>query len=279
MFLPIRSSARESLTVSPPRVEFKVVPGQTVTSNIKLENSGDTALDVAIYASSFAVKNENYDQEFDQSNNHLTVNNWFKFDQTNYHLLPKTSQLVNYKIEVPNSAEPGGHYAAVFAQTQADHSNSGDVVEMKRLASLVYIEVAGEISRQGGIESLQVSRWQKSSPIKSQLRLQNSGNTHYRIDGYVGIKNIFGAEVSRSRVNGLLLPSTTRLFGVENEAPSWPGLYKVEANIGFPDGKSQVKSNWIIYLPPLYIYAISLILIVVVAAAVWRAVNSRRKKV
>ncbi len=270
-------AARESLTISPLRTEVNLATGQSYNGSIKLKNDGDQALDVEIYSADFSVTNEAYDQEFSQPDNPLAVNNWFDFEQTKYRLAPHSSQVVRYKISAPSNAEPGGHYATIFAQTKGQVQKPSDVVEIKRVASLVYITIAGEISKGGNIESLNSKFWHSTSPINSQLRLKNSGNVHYRVDGYERLKNILNQEVTSSRINGLLLPNTVRAINTTIDAPKWPGLYRLEAQVSFPGGKINTTSKWILYLPPGYIALLGIVLIGAVVVLVRYLMRKKRR--
>lgn len=263
LLLPHRTQAegRESLTISPLRNELKLIPGQQYEASVKLENSGEADLEAAIYASSFSIKNENYDQEFNQLNSPSSVNNWVKFSQNTIFLPAKSKQSIKYIVSVPANAEPGGHYAAIFAQTKSQNQKKTDVIEVKRVASLVNMEVAGDIVRTGKIESLQSNLWQNNHQILSQLRLYNDGNTHYRVDGYQRLKNLLGRELGSVRLSGLLLPQTTRLFESNIDAPDWPGIYKLESTVSFPNSGWQSKTNWIIYFPNQYIVITGLLLL------------------
>ncbi len=274
----VAQAAQESLTVSPLKGEFKFTPGQQVGSSIKIKNSGEKLIEVEVYAQTFAVKNEHYDQEFYRADNKLAAENWINFDQANYRLEPKKEASINYQIKVPIGAEPGGHYAAIFAQTKPLATSGDDVLQIKRVAHLLYFEIAGQITRGGSIETVKSAFWQLRSPIKSEVRAKNSSNTHYRIDGGVTLRNLFGSEVSKARIEGLLMPGTTRLFTIDNEAPDWPGLYRLETKIGFPDGKSAKYSSWVLYLPPLYIYALGILLFIVISHFVMRKFRQRCHK-
>lgn len=269
-------AAKEGLTVSPPTRNLSLAPGQTVESSIKLKNSGAMPVEVDIYTEGFNIKNEFYDQEFHHDGNPLAAENWLVIDQKKYLMQPGQEATVGYHIKVPANAEPGGHYVAIFAQTEPKAAR-GDVVEIKRLAHLLYIEVTGAISRTGQIDLLTGSFWPKRSPIASQLRLTNTGNTHYRVDGFVTLTNVLGSEVSRARVEGLLMPRTTRLFTTANEAPDWPGIYKQTAQISFPNGPPVQKTRWVLYLPPLYLYLLGGLLIVVIGTIIWRGRGCKSK--
>lgn len=280
LLLPHRTQAegRESLTISPLRNELKLIPGQQYEASVKLENNGEADLEVAIYASSFTVKNENYDQEFNQLNSPSSVNNWFKFSQNTIFLPAKSKQSIKYIISMPANAEPGGHYAAIFAQTKAQNQKKTDVIEVKRVASLVNMEVAGDIVRTGKIESLRSNLWQNNHQILSQLRLYNDGNTHYRVDGYQRLKNLLGREVGSVRLSGLLLPQTTRLFESNIDAPDWPGIYKLESAVSFPNSGWQSKSGWIIYFPNQYIVITGLLLLGLIIYYFWHHLHKSKTK-
>lgn len=254
----------ESLTVSPLSRKFQLMPGQPVDSSIDIKNSGEQAIDVELYANLFSIKNENYDQEFNKSDNHLAVSNWVAFDKTNYHLEPKQKVQVNYHVKVPKDAEPGGHYAALFAQTKSPDQRGNDVIEIKRVASLLYFEIAGSVTKSGNIESMMAGFWQKKSPILVEIRLKDSGNTHYRVGGAANLSDVFGRIAGSQKIDKLLLPRTTRLITLEVPTPNWPGLYRLETSVTFPQGKPQVASKWILYAPPAAIIVIAILLALVV---------------
>lgn len=256
LFFSTAQAATESLTVSPLKGEFKLAPGQQANGSIKIKNSGEKPIDVEVYVQTFAVTNENYDQEFHRSDNKLAAENWVSLSDNNYKIQPKQQITVNYLVNVPLDSEPGGHYAAIFTQTKPVAVAKGEVVQAKRVAHLLYLEIAGQVSKVGQIVSTKTDFWQKHSPIYSRVRAKNGGNTHYRVDGSVTVKNLFGGDVSKARFDGLLMPGTVRLFAVQNEAPNWPGLYRVETKVGFPSGRSEKATSWILYLPLLYIYIV-----------------------
>lgn len=255
-------AARESLSVSPTKAEFKLTPGQQIGSSIKIKNSGDVAMNVEIVTELFTVKNEYYDQEFKQSDNHLAANNWFDFAQGSYYLEPKQEKTVNYNVAVPKDAEPGGHYVAIITQTKSNGVASAGVFEIRRIASLMYFQISGDITKTGSIESLETDYWQKASPINTKLMLRNSGNTHYRADGVIILKNIFNKEIKRTSFDVLLLPNTSRLFESRLEGLKFPGFYKLETNIVFPQGGKAVKMANMLYLPPVHIYILGAIVII-----------------
>lgn len=270
-------AAKESLTVSPTKSTFELIKGQQASGFIKIKNSGEQPINVELYTELFSVINLQYDYEFNKPDNKLSASNWVSFDQKEYRLEPKQQTVVNYHIKVPEQAEAGGYYVAVFAQTKSQNSQQDDIVEIKRVASLLYIENAGEITKSGNIESFKTTFWHKDAPLDADIILKNSGNTHYRVDGYLKLKNIFGSELKSSRVQGLLMPNTSRLFEAAVQKPTWPGLYKLETQITFPASTKNISAKWIVFYPPVYIVATIVLLAVFVIAMIWLVKKIRHK--
>lgn len=279
LFLGIPTSAlasRESLTISPLRQDIKLVPGQTSMGSIKLKNSGDVDFNVDVYAANFTVKNEAYDQEFDQPNNPLSASNWFRFDQTKIHMPANSSQLINYQIKTPPLAEPGGHYVAIFAQIEPSSDTNKDIVQIKRVASLFYFEVAGQLVKSARFTDFRTPFWQKRGAIPATLRIEDTGNTHYSIDGWVRLKTIWNSELSQVRVHGLLLPGTIRSFKTTLKSPRLPGIYKLQADMRFADQTKSVKSTWVVVFPIFWLICFSILLFIAVIWLVRKYLTDRR---
>ncbi len=265
---PVRQG--DSLTISPLRVEHKLERGQNVASTVKIKNSGTNRLTAKMYAELFSTTNELYDQIFTRSSDALSADKWISFSQESYSLEPNQEIKVNFQINVPQAATPGGHYVAIFAQIEPPETTAtNDIVQIKRVASLIFLEISGKLDKSGRLVSVKTPFWHRKGDINVSLRLQNTGNAHFRADGWVRLRTIWGSERTKTRIDGLLLPDTTRLLEPVLPAPRWPGIYKVQAYISFPN-QATTKSTWIVILPPTWLTILG---ILVLSAVTWQTTS------
>lgn len=242
----------DSLTIAPVSYDYKLDPGATTTGTITLTNSGLSDYQVRLYTEDFSVADISYDQHFSSSSDITSAAHWVRFTTSSLALKKGEHVTVNYTMTVPPKAEPGGHYAVIFAETAPIIGESG-IVTLKRLGSLLYFEITGQLIKIGRVRNFDVAFWQPRLPFQAQLYVTDLGNTHFHADGEIDVKNIFGQIIARQPVAGYILPQTTRLFTARfRPLGVWPGLYKVDGNIYIFDHFERVNTHWLLFIPLVY---------------------------
>jgi hypothetical protein len=262
--------ASVGLKVSPVKQEVDVEPGTVKKGSLNITNLGDKSVAVDLSAEEFSVVNENYDYAFSTESD---VAKWVSFDDSKITILGNQSLNVNYAVNVPSSAEPGGRYISIFASTES--SVDIGIESRQRVASLLYITVLGDISRSGDIINLS-SPWLVFDSGDWSASLQNTGTAHYvsRID--VNVLNLTNNKIvaSGSR-EAMILPGTIRLVTDKLPQLKWPGIYKIVYQISLGDKSSADEVRYVLYLPPM---AIALIVIILTIFLIVFS-SHRRKKV
>ena len=96
------------------------------------------------------------------------------------HLNPGEKVDVDFTINVPKSAQSGGHYAVIFAETKPSSAQSdSSVVRKKRVGMIVYAQIKGDNSVGGKVVSTTIPFLQTSLPLAASSRVENSGNVEY----------------------------------------------------------------------------------------------------
>lgn len=234
-----------SLGISPLRSELTIIPGASFDGKLTLTNSGKDSLSVTLDAEVFSVTNEVYDYSFDPAGKGV---DWVTFDRTSIPLDPGKSATISYKVAVPIDAEPGGRYLSLFASSSPT-ADAGGVVSINRVASLLYVTVAGDLSRTGKVLTF-------NSPLVTfgdsswTATLQNSGSTHFHSLYNVNVKYLFGGgTITTTQGDSLILPSTVRLLTQPIAHPEWLGVYRLEYTISLGDVPAQQETRYILYLP------------------------------
>jgi hypothetical protein len=80
----------------------------------------------------------------------VTVNSlasWISFETTGLFIIaPKSNRKVNYTINTPRGAIPGGHYGAIFFNSPENSNVTGGNISMnRRIGSLLLVTVPGDI--------------------------------------------------------------------------------------------------------------------------------------
>lgn len=229
-FISLLLGVREAhaLTVSPPVKELAGNPGETVQYIVKLYNETKDAVTVKSMATNFTAK-ENGAGEPDFSD--LGTEKEATYDLASWMSLPEGAisinpldwQTVIINIEIPKDAEPGGHYAAAFFTPTKKDATSADGISVDyKTGSLALLTVTGEAKQGGSVKSF-VLKNSKSFfeyvPVNMELRVENTGNVHFKPGGAIEIKNIFNKKsaelaVINSEEGGNVLPNSTRRYDI-----------------------------------------------------------------
>lgn len=241
------SSPERSLGISPLRNELTIAPGTSFDGTLTLTNSGQDTLSVTMDAEMFSVTDEAYNYSFDPTGKEV---DWVSFGDTSATIDPGKSTTVSYKVAVPIDSEPGGRYISLFASSSPATSTEG-VTSINRVASLLYITVAGDVTRTGKVLTFNSPLLTFGDPIWTAA-LQNSGSTHFHSLYGVSVKSLFGGSTLTSiQGDSLIMPSSVRLLSQAIPHPQWLGIYRLDYTIGLGDVPAQKETKWIVYLPPL----------------------------
>lgn len=256
------------LTISPLRREDGVSAGFVSSGSLLITNNNVEARQIDLSAESFNVTNQAYDYLFKVGTPETT---WVTFDQTSLSLGKDESATVNYQVSVPIGTEPGGYYLALFALNRPLSTVSG-ISPTERVASLLYLTVLGDASREGKFVQL-------NSPVivfnqaDWSATLQNSGTLHYRSTYTASVRSVFNQELTVKEDSRLILPNSVRLVEDSLILPPILGLYKVVYTISLGDSPSYQETRWFLYLPPIQT---GLILLIIVALIFLLRTNRRK---
>jgi len=249
-FFPLGYS--QALTIGPPKFEFSADPGETLTGKINLRNEMEQTMTWYSSFESFSMKGESGEPQFSGKRENLA--SWIETDPRQITLGPGEGGTTSFTIQVPEDADPGGHYAAIFWGTApAEGVSGGGIGVVSRMAVLVLLNVSGDV-----IESGEVSNFRASGkvfahlPVNFSLNFRNTGTVHLKPEGEIVIQNIFGKTtevLSVSTEGHYILPGYKRgLSAVWEKEGFTIGYYKAILNLQFGEkGTSQAKTSfWVI---------------------------------
>lgn len=216
----------QALTISPPYVDYRLNPGDTVLDVVKVYNE-DTApntFHVQVMNFTSIAGEETGTPTFypaTEKRDGTDLAKWITVTDPNktYTLAPKERANIPIAINIPKDAQPGAHYGAVLMASGKADEKGGTVGVETKLGSLIFVNVSGDLNETGRILDFSFKDkkvWYNMLPIDFFMRFENDGNTNLRPAGNVFIKNWYGRQVASIKVNdqfGSVLPHSIRKFG------------------------------------------------------------------
>lgn len=205
------------------RFSYQIDPGQSVSDEYFVQNTGTVEQRVTIYATD-AFNSENGDFALlDTAETPTDVGSWVMFDggvsRVDLTLAPGQSRVIGFTLTVPAEATPGDHAGGIVVSAQSD---AGQVVLDRRIATRLYARVKGDLLPMMAISSVDAqytgdffNPFGGTTTITTTL--SNTGNVSLGANVVAGVNGLFGiplAQFARLEVPELL-PGTTRTYSFE----------------------------------------------------------------
>ena len=279
---PAVSTLGQGIEISPPVIELKADPGQSVVATIRLRNITKNDLLAKGKADDFGAKGEDGQPQIlldEKDATPYSLKFWIE-SVPNLRLSPQKIETVSIKINVPKNAEPGGHYGVVrFTALPPELEGISGVALSASIGTLILLNVSGDVKNSAKYVDFYVGKQSKDGAIKKSgfyeygpisfvERIQNDGNVHVKPIGNVEVFDIFGRKIDSIAVNDPprnILPASTRRFD-QSWTKRWLlGRYRAVANLSY-DGKTlQTKEIFFWVIP----YRMLLALLAAAIVLVW----------
>lgn len=177
--------------ISPMKEKVVLNPGDEYSSAITVYVPGDKDVDMKykVEVAPYFV-DENYQNDFTNehgSNNEIVK--WITIDSPTEGILsPNQEAVVRYTINVPTGVTAGGQYASILVSADiyedgVDSANNNiqagiGIKEERKIAHTIFVEVAGDVIRQGEVYDLNIPGFLLNGDIVATSSVKNSGNTH-----------------------------------------------------------------------------------------------------
>ena len=264
-----------SLKVAPLFFDLKIDPGGQKTGQIYVENNSANDTDVTVSFSDFFIDSSGnyiFSDEKTVANPELqpyVMRDWFATDSPQFHLAKGEGRLVKYTLNVPQDANLGGHYGAIFFKTSCQpimdknviYSDKSSVCVSGRVGTLFLLTVGGNASRKAVIEQINVPRLTLSDKADLAVDIKNTGNTHFMPSGTIDVKSLTGNEILKLDVKDkTLLPNENYAIAGQILRRDGLGIYRIDGSIRDGDGTELKFQRWIIMLPWQEIVVLALVL-------------------
>ena len=209
-------SAQFSLGIAPLTFEITANPGDIVENYLKVYNpSPDTSVQIEMVIEDIAPTGEAGHVIVEPAETETySLARWIETEPKEFSLAPREEKFVKFTINVPENAEPGGHYGTVIAGAKlvAGPRATGAAI-LPRVGSLVLLTVPGVMREELIVKEFIAPNYSEFGPIPFTIRFENTGTVHVKPTGYITVTNWLGQKVANIEFpSHNVLPRAVRKF-------------------------------------------------------------------
>ncbi|MEX0621934.1 MAG: hypothetical protein WD187_03000 [Candidatus Woykebacteria bacterium] len=273
------TTAGIGIQVSAPIYNFQIDPGDSGQEIIKVRNVGDKAETFYPEVFDFRASGETGTPAFildSQAETYTySLAAWITISKQPITLKPNESTALNFTINVPKNAEPGGRYAGVLFGTAPPTAGANQVAISNKVGSLVLVRVSGDAKEEASVEEFSTPKnFYREGPVDFVARIKNTGNVHVIPKGNIDIKDTFGRKVASLPVNeknGNVLPESIRRFDKDSSNLIWEpggftvGRYTATLALTYGDPAKNLTAQvtfWVVPWVQLLIIALAVIIVI-----------------
>lgn len=190
------------IAVVPSKLEVFVAPGETLESSTTVVNNGDAPMRIDVRPWDFARDEQGLAQAIDPADaaTFHACGGWMALDFGQDPVLqPGESRKLMIRTAVPADAEYGTYCTylrLVATPTEAEQGAAPTALQVNALyLAIIYppdargqrFDQVEALVRQAVLETLEVPKASFGKPVVIQARLNNTGNVHINMEGYVDI--------------------------------------------------------------------------------------------
>lgn len=278
-----------SLTLSPMTQRIILTPGETYVGTIKVINSASSTAPMKYEATIGAYSPASSDGKDDYGSfdvttrtNHNIMMDWTTIDRPEGTLDPNQTELLTYRIQVPESAPVGAQYISILvsnATQSGDGNNSGMNIDSKvQLASIVYANVAGKTVEKGAIIENSAPTILLGNKLEATSRVKNEGNIYTDATYSLQVWPVFGGDdICTNEENpetSLVLPGTERYHIQSCDLPM-VGIFNLKQTVTIFGEESVLEKTLLVC--PIWLMVVVLLAIAGIIVAIIFVIKKNKK--
>lgn len=255
------ASAQLSISNYPLSVKGKIAPGETFEGAVNILNSSETeSVKIRPEKENLMGGTEGVVELLGEKDTGWGISSWIKFESDEEFLLaPKEQRQVKFKIEVPATAQPGGHFGAVLFRALAPDGsteNASGVNISGRVGTVLLFEVTGDVKKGAQVSEISAPKFLDRGPLHISLKLKNDGNSYFTPSGRITFKNLWrseevefynpGMKLTDLNKPGVVFPGFDRTYESAWNKKYLIGPVFITANIAMEEGGPAIAPKTII---------------------------------
>jgi len=263
----------EAVSISPLTFELIANPGETITNILKVTNTESSPVGIVIDIEDFRAIGEEGQVALEDPSEDQTFSlaRWIIASPSVFTLEPGETRNVQFTINVPLNAEPGGHYSSVLATISGTAPSVGGVSIAQKIGSLLLLNVSGDVQENLQVAEFSAPSFSEYGPITIVNRFENTGTVHVKPRGFVLIKNFFGREIDQLDLpQKNVLPNSIRRIEVPWGDRYMFGKYQATLTVIYGSTNSPISAVTTFWVIPWKITGAALLGIIILLAILIR---------
>lgn len=276
-----KNNILSAVKVSPMYQKVTLAPGESKELSIKITNPGNSQRDLQ-YSISTGPFNQNGDTiDIGSITSHNQIMDWIDFEKETGVIAPNGVEILNFTINVPESAPAGGQYATIIVQDDTSRNTSGgsnvNIESVAQIISIIYAEITGDTVGTGVVLENNLPSMIFNNKLEATSLVKNTGNVHTDAKYTLQVWPIFSdEEICTNEENpgtNLIMPEMERYYTQSCNLPI-VGIFRAKQTVQIFDEVSFEEK--IVVVCPLWL--LTIIVIVIVALIVWLVARSKARK-
>ena len=251
---------------------------------LEVKNIGTKAFRYRVYASPYVVKGENYELDFSEasSTSYTQISRWITFltddgsyaEEAEFSIAPGETQIIHYRIEVPEDVPGGAQYAVIWAQTLGSTTTGTGVQTISQAGMVVSGRTIGDTQQTSDVYEYDFDRFKISGPLKAKATIKNTGNTDFDAYYTYTARTLFGKEIHSDKGSIATFPDTEYHINLSWDNQPLLGIFQVEFRVSGAD-TVKTETHLVIIMP---IFVIVLLILLLTVIIVWIIIIIRKRK-
>ncbi len=266
-------------TITPPTISEKLDPGGKAEGVLKVINDTDHELTFTVVVKDFIVEDNQGTPKFipmDALSNKYSASSWIGVYPSKFTVGSHQKQLLNYFIQIPSNARPGGHYAGVlYSPTGSINLKSTGTAVNTQAGTLFYVGVNGPIKESATVTKFFTNNFQEYGPVNILTQIKNFGDMHIRPKGYITVSDMLGRKAILPLTEYNIFPQAAREYQNAFGGKLMIGRFKAEllASYGANNNLPLVATVYFWVFPWKIAAVISLILVAIILGVLYYRKN------
>ena len=287
------------IQISPTAVTITLKGGDVITGDseecptdvidggcvMEVKNIGSKPFKYKVYASPYVVTGEDYTLNFSESasTTYTQISRWVRFLNSDGNwsstltqdIQPGETQIVRYRIDVPEDVPGGSQYAVIWAQAVGESdSNTSGVSTLSQTGMVISGRSIGNTRQTSDVYEYDFMRFTFGGALTAQATIKNTGNADFDAHYSYTAKTLFGKELYKDEGSIATYPETEYHVNVNWENTPFLGIFMVNFTVDAANTKA--AESHIVVIMPLFIMILLILLLTVVI--VWIIIIIRKRK-
>lgn len=276
-FIPTKiKAASQGIQISPINYEYEISPGNSTNGQFIVSNVTDQPMNYLLETENFSDVSDEGAPSFggvdEPEMGITTLKDWIIIAPTDKEgtIAPGDRKMIQFSIDIPVGADPGGHYAALFAKQVTKTPEGKSVLGVQnRVGALILVTVPGNVTKTAQITNFTYTKFFWKDPAEFAMKVKNTGSVHYDSVAKVTLTSLLGKKTEIDLGKHTIIPKFSREYAAKwnNNYPF--GFYKISATAIDGNGQTITTTGALWAIPVMIVIPVIVLLALIICIIIY----------